>query len=372
MTLRALLLTAALSLAGSALAASPQIGGKAYFVQNAGTGEVLLQRNAAQRLPIASITKVMTVLVVLEHANLDDVVTVGRRAPRRPGSTISLRPGERLTVRELVEAALIQSANDAAVALAEHVGRGDVNRFVSLMNAKAAELGLADTRFANPDGLDAPGHYSSARDVTQLARVAMQSAVVRSVVARSEARISGGRVLETWNDLLGTFPRVIGVKTGHTSAAGWSQVAAAQGRGVTIYATLLGEPTRARRNADLARLLRYGLSRYVVVQVIRGARTYASATVPWGKQPLRLVATTPRVRVVRLGVPLVERVVAPNAVSLPVRKGQRLGEVRVYRGSRMIARSPLVASRSIDRPGWLGRVGWYTERTWDTVWGWVT
>jgi D-alanyl-D-alanine carboxypeptidase len=366
------LLAVALSLAAPALASLPEVGGKAYFVQNAATGEILLERNAEQRRPIASITKVMTVLVVLEHTQLDEVVTVGRAAPSRPGSTIHLRPGERLTVRELIEATLIQSANDAATALAEHVGRGDVGRFVSLMNAKAAELELTDTRFANPDGLDTPGHYSSARDVTRLARVAMRNPVVRTVVGRRQARISGGRLLHTWNDLLGTFPRVIGVKTGHTSGAGWSQVAAARGRGVTIYATLLGEPTRAQRNADLARLLQYGLSRYVSVPVIEQKQVYASAAVPWGKPALLLVAARSLVRVVRLGIPLVERVVAPTVVSLPVRKGQRLGEVRVYRGTRMIARSPLIASRSIDRPGWLGRVGWYSGRAWDTMWGWVS
>jgi D-alanyl-D-alanine carboxypeptidase (penicillin-binding protein 5/6) len=181
----------------------------------------------------------MTVLVTLQHARLSDVVTVSGRAAQVGESSIDLRPGERLTIHDLVEAALIQSANDAAVALAEYVG-GSQARFVAMMNAEARKLGLRDTHFANPDGLDAPGHYSSAQDVTRLARIAMRSKVIRSVVGRATATIAGGRTLYTWNDLLSRFPGLFGVKTGHTGAAGWSEVAAARANGVTIYATLRG------------------------------------------------------------------------------------------------------------------------------------
>ena len=115
-------------------------------------------------------------------------------------------------------------------------------RFVALMNARAGQLGLTDTHFVNPDGLDAPGHVSSARDVTKLARVAMNKPFIRSTVRLVEAT-AAGRQLHTWNDLLSTFPGMIGVKTGHTDDAGWSEVAAARGAGVTIYATLLGGET---------------------------------------------------------------------------------------------------------------------------------
>ena len=234
---------AALVLGSSALAA-PRVGGRAYLVVSA-SGDVLLQRAADERVPIASITKLMTVLVTREHTKLDDVVTIRPQAAETGESSAELRVGEKLTVRELIEAALIQSANDAAVALAQHVGHGSVTAFVALMNAKARQLGLTRTHFENPDGLDATGHYSSARDVTKLAQTVMHDSFVRSVVRRRVARITG-RTLHTWNDLLGRFPGLIGVKTGHTSDAGWSEVAAAQGNGVTIYATLLGEPGRSR------------------------------------------------------------------------------------------------------------------------------
>jgi D-alanyl-D-alanine carboxypeptidase (penicillin-binding protein 5/6) len=314
----------------------------------------------------------MTVLVALEQSQPSDVITVTRGAAAIGESTIGLRPGERLTVRELVQAALIQSANDAAAALADHVGGGDRAAFVRLMNAKARQLGLRHTHFVNPDGLDAAGHYSTARDVTRLARAAMQVPLVRAAVRTKETGISGGRRLETWNDLLYSFPGLIGVKTGHTSGAGWSEVAAARGPGFVVYVTLLGEATRDGRNDDLTRLLAWGISRYRALDLVRRGQPYASAELPYGKGKLPIVAASSRRRVVRLGQPLVEKVVAPTAVALPVRKGQRLGTVRVYRGRRLIASSPLVASKAVAKPGTLGRVGWYAGETADTVRSWLT
>ncbi len=365
------LLAAILALAAPALAATPQVGGTAYLVENATTGDVVLAKNARVRVPIASITKLMTVLVALEHARPDSVVTVTGAAAARGESSIFLRPGERLTVRELVQAALIQSANDAAAALADHVGGGDRAAFVGLMNAKARSLGLRDTRFANADGLDAPGHYSSARDVTTLARVAMRNPVIRGIVRTKETTISGGRRLRTWNDLLDTFPGLLGVKTGHTSGAGWSQVAAARGPGFVVYATLLGEPTRARRNGDLTRLLAWGISQFRQMPIVKAGRMYATAALPYDKGRLGLVAARDQLRVLRLGRPLTEEVVSPATVSLPVAKGQRLGSVRVYREGRLIASSPLVASRAVTAPSFLGRVGWHAGETIENVWGWI-
>jgi D-alanyl-D-alanine carboxypeptidase (penicillin-binding protein 5/6) len=368
----AALLAALLAVAAPAFAAAPQVGGRAYLVQNATTGDVVAARNARQRVPIASITKLMTVLVALEHARLDDVVTVSGGAAARGESSIFLSPGERLTVRELAQAALIQSANDAAAALADHVGGGSRAAFVAMMNAKAQALGLRDTRFANPDGLDAPGHYSSARDVTRLARVAMRKPAIRQMVRTTETSISGGRRLKTWNDLLYTFPGLLGVKTGHTSGAGWSQVAAARGPGFVVYATLLGEPTRTGRNDDLTRLLAWGISRFRRMPIVQAGHMYTSTELPYGKGRLPLVAAREQMRVVRLGKGLVEKVVAPRSVGLPVAKGQRLGSVRVYRNDRLIASSPLVASRAVAAPGFLGRVGWYAGETVDNVFDWVS
>jgi D-alanyl-D-alanine carboxypeptidase (penicillin-binding protein 5/6) len=363
--IRAVVLAAAFAAAvhSSAAAATPSVEARAYEVVNAATGEVLLTRNARTRLPMASITKVMTVLVALERAKLGDVVTVDTDAVGVAGSGVRLRAGERISVRDLVAAALIQSANDAAVALAAHVGGGDEDAFVVLMNRKARQLGLRSTHFERADGLDVAGHVSTAHDVNRLAQIAMREPVIRELAVTRTARIAGGRSLHTWNDLLGEFPGLIGVKTGHTSQAGWCQVAAARGPGFTIYATILGSPSRDGRNADLAELLAFGLSRYRLVPVISAKRAYATAKLPYGRDPLPLVAMRPAERPVRLSRALTEQVVAPSAVSLPVRKGQRLGEVHVYDRGRLVASSPLVASRSVELPGTAGKVGWYAKRT---------
>jgi D-alanyl-D-alanine carboxypeptidase len=365
----AVLVGAAALLAAVAVAAPPAVDADAYLVVNAGTGEVLAARNDREHLPIASITKLMTVLVALERADPDDVVTVGSSAAAVGESTINLRAGERLTVNDLVTAALVQSANDAATALAAHVGGGSIERFVELMNAKARRLGLRDTTFVNPSGLDAAGHVSSARDATLLARVAMRNPLVRRTVQMQTAEIGGGRSLFTWNDLLGSVPGLLGVKTGHTTSAGWSQVAAVRRNGVTIYATVLGGPTRWQRNADLAELLAWGVSRYRLVRAVQTGRTYATVTSGYDRPPVTLVATRERLRIVRADRPLVERVVAPATVELPVRRGQRLGEVRIYAGEELLARSPLVAARSIDEPGMWGKTSWYAGRTLDELGG---
>jgi D-alanyl-D-alanine carboxypeptidase (penicillin-binding protein 5/6) len=356
-----LALAATLTLAVAAAAAPPPVEAEAYVVQNAGTGEVLAERDPRERLPMASITKLMTALVALERVSPDELVTVTAGAARVGESTINLRTGERVSVGDLLRAALIQSANDAANAVAAHVG-GTVPRFVALMNARARSLGLTDTHFVNPDGLDAPGHVSSARDVTKLARVAMRKPFIRETVRLVDATAAGRR-LHTWNDLLTSVPNVFGVKTGHTNGAGWSQVAAARAGGVTIYATLLGGETRSERNADLAELLAWGLSRYRTVWAIDGSRTYATARTPYEKPRVRLVAAKPALRVVHVERPLLERVVAPVEVELPVRRGQRLGEVQVLDRGSVIARSPLVAANAVERPGRLERIGFYAGRT---------
>ena len=362
----------ALVLPALALAAPPNPEARAFLVVNASTGEVLAARAPHARVPIASITKLMTVLVALEHAKLSDVVRVDRGAARVGESTINLRAGERISVHDLVAAALIQSANDAAVALARHVGHGSTPAFVALMNAKARELGLDDTHFVRPDGLDAKGEASSAADVVKLAEVAMHNPTIRRIVGERTATIAGGRHLTTWDDLLGTFPGLIGVKTGHTDSAGWCQVAAARGDGLTIYTAILGSPTRSRRNSDLSVLLAWGLSRYRVTPLVQTGRAYASAGTGYGRAPVALVAERPLVRSVRLGRPFVERVTAPAVLSLPVVKGQALGEVRVYQDGRLVGSRRLVAARSASRPGLASRVGFYAGRTVHHLWGWVS
>ena len=371
MRLRLALLALSLAVAAPAAGAPPKVDAHAYLLADGRTGEVLAQYRQRARVPIASLTKLMTVLLTIERTKPNEVVTVAAGAASVGESSVDLRAGERITVRDLLEAALIQSANDAADALAYYVGRGSESRFVAMMNARARRLGLTDTHFVRPDGLDAPGHVSSARDVTKLARLLMRRPVIRSIVRRERATIAGGRILHTWNDLLGTFPGVVGVKTGHTSAAGWNEVAALRRSGLELYGTILGSPDRTTRNDDLAALLRWALSRYRRVPVIRPDHVYAKVEVGYGLRKVGLVAEG-AVRMIRIDRPLVERVVAAAAAPLPVLEGQPLGQIRVYQGRRLVASQPLVAARAVSRPGALGRARFYAGRTASHVWDWVT
>jgi serine-type D-Ala-D-Ala carboxypeptidase (penicillin-binding protein 5/6) len=363
---------AGLVLVASAQAGAPPVSARAFLVENPQTGEILAQHHAWARVPIASITKLMTVLVTLDHAGWDDVVRVRSDAAAVGESTVNLRAGERITVGDLVKAALIQSANDAADALADYVGGGDRGTFVAMMNAKAEELGLERTHFTRPDGLDAAGHLSTASDVTVLAREAMRIPQIRAAVRQRTATIAGGRRLHTWNDLLGAFPGLYGVKTGHTAAAGWCEVAAVRRFGVTLYVTVLGSPSRSERNMELAALLRWGVSRYRQVWLVQPGRVYLRADVGYGKGAVPIVALGGLARPVRVDRPLVERVVAPGALDLPVRRGQRVGEVRVYSGRKLVARRALVAARSVSRPDFGERVGFYAGRTFSNVGDWFT
>ena len=335
-------------------------------------GAVLAWRNARQRRSIASITKLMTAIVTIEQAELSDVVTVSPRASRVGESTVYLRAGERLSVADLLRATLIRSANDAAQALALHVGRGSASRFVGLMNEKARELGLVDTTFVNPHGLDASGHLSSARDATLLIRYALGVPFIRDALDRSSVSLSGGRTFPTTDDLLGSWEPLVGGKTGQTLNAGWSEAAAAQAGGATVYATVLGSDSRAARNEALRTLLEYGLARYRRVVAIDGARIYAASETGYGRPNVELVAPRTVVRTVREGSGLVERVVAPTSVALPVRKGQRLGRVEVYTGNRLLASANLVAASDVSEPGLLGKAAWYAQETVAELWGLFT
>jgi D-alanyl-D-alanine carboxypeptidase (penicillin-binding protein 5/6) len=355
------LVAATLGFCGVAAAATPPPVTAPAYVVRGGDGVVLAARAPdVQRAP-ASITKLMTVIVALEHARLDDVVTVSPLAASVGESSVRLRAGERLTVRDLAIATLVPSANDAATALAVHAGDGSVSRFVALMNTKARVLGLTSTRFANPHGLDQAGHVSSARDVTTLLAASLRSPFIRHWSTRTSATIAGGRTLTTTDTLLGRLP-IVGAKTGHTNDAGWSQVAAVQRDGVRVTASVLGASSEGQRDSDLAALLSWGLGQYHPVEAV-SRRTYGLAEIGYGRDPVRLVAEREVVRTVRVGMPLIERVVLSSALRLPVARGQRVGEVRVSEGRKLIARVPLVTATAVPEVGSAGKVAWYARRT---------
>ena len=348
---------------GSQQTGPPALSARAFYLWSGVDGAVLASHAARTPRPIASITKLMTVLVALDHLDLDDVVVVPRAATGIGEATIHLQTGQRITVRELVEGALIPSANDAATTLACAAADGSIGRFVSWMNERAVELGLTDTHFVNPHGLDVPGHASSARDVVRLLRAALANATIRRYAGTPRLELPTLGSFVTTDDLLTGYGPIVAGKTGHTNGAGWAEVAEARAGGVTVVGAVLGDPNRETRNADLRSLLSWGLAQYRRVHLIDRGRVYATARVPYGRPAVSLVAGRAFSRVQRVGVPLVQRVVAPVEVRLPVRRGQRLGDVRVYERGRLVAASPLRAAHSVKRPGLAGRVRWYATRT---------
>jgi D-alanyl-D-alanine carboxypeptidase (penicillin-binding protein 5/6) len=356
---------------GAAQTAEPQIAAASWYLVG-DDGSVLARSDAGRERAIASITKLMTAVVVLESAQLTDVVRVSPRAALIGESTVYLRSGEELTVADLLRAILIPSANDAAEALALHVGRGSADRFVQLMNAKAEELGLTDTHFENPHGLDEAGHVSSARDATTLVRYALGVPFIRDSLSRPSVSLPGGRTFPTTDDLLESWAPLVAGKTGHTQEAGWSQAAAAERAGVTVYGTVLGSDSRGTRNEALRELLTYGLDQYRRVQVIDQGRVYAEAVAGYGQPDVHLLAPRTIVRAVRNDRALVERIVVPPALRLPVAKGQILGRVEVYDGNRLVAASNLVADKAVAEAGFLAKAKWYVTQTAKNLWGMLT
>jgi D-alanyl-D-alanine carboxypeptidase (penicillin-binding protein 5/6) len=196
----------------------------------------------------------------------------------------------------------------------------------------------------------------------------MEEPLVRELVRKKTAEIPPDRKLRNWNDLLWTFPGLIGVKTGHTDRAGWAEVAAARRGPASVYAVILGSPSRERRNADLAKLLEWGFDQWARFPLVRKGDRHATAAVPFAEdEPLELVAAAGASELVRLGdgTQFVQRVVAPDMVELPVSKGQKLGEIVVTNSDAEVARVDLVATRDIAEPSLQERVGWYADRALD-------
>lgn len=247
----------------------PYVTAVAAYVFDANSGIVLYSKDANQQLPMASCTKIMTALLAVEHGKLDQVVTVGADAHalvRADSSYMGLDVGEKLTLQELLYGLIMPSGNDAAVAIADAIG-GTQAHFVEMMNERAAQLGLKHTHFANPHGLDAPGHYTTARDLAVLAAVAMKNPTLVKIMSAYSYNIAKTTThkayhLVTGNDLLAgsgsPYPGTIGVKPGFTGPAGFCQAFAAIRRGHLIVGTVLNDPSWQVRRVDMRALLDWG------------------------------------------------------------------------------------------------------------------
>jgi serine-type D-Ala-D-Ala carboxypeptidase (penicillin-binding protein 5/6) len=284
------------------------------------------------------------------------VFTAPAYAAQPAESRINLREGERMTVQDLLEALLLESANDAAVDLAQGVA-GSREAFVQQMNDKARELGLDHTSYANPIGLDDPANYSSARDLSTLARRLLRNPRFARIVDSPEATLESGshvRVVQNRNDLVARYPWVNGVKTGYTLNAGNVLVGAAErGRRARVISVVLGEPTEAARDADTLTLLRWGLDRFKRVRVLARGNALARADVKYRDEDARLVPRRGVVVTVRQGQHLDRRVRAPDEVEGPLARGERVGSVTVLVDGRRVRRVALVTADEVPGAGTL-------------------
>jgi D-alanyl-D-alanine carboxypeptidase (penicillin-binding protein 5/6) len=244
----------------SAVAPPAGLSSRATALIEQSTGQFLYGYAQGQELPIASTTKLMTALLTVEHASLSQVFTEPNYYPAAVDSQIGLRPGERMTVHDLMLALLLPSADDAAEDLAYNVGRGSVARFIGMMNARARELGLGRTHYSTPIGLDTPGNYSCAADLVKLANFLLQHhPFVGHVVALPSALLRSGdhqRFVTNRNTLVGAVPWINGVKTGHTGGAGYVLVGSGTRDGMTLLSAVLGTPatpTRSRSSTTASR-----------------------------------------------------------------------------------------------------------------------
>jgi D-alanyl-D-alanine carboxypeptidase (penicillin-binding protein 5/6) len=329
------------------------------------TQDVVFARRAGMRRPIASTTKLMTALLTLEHARLTDVFTAAPYSPSPGESLMGLRAGERLTVADLLRGLLVVSANDAAVTLAVDVA-GSKRRFVALMNRRARELGLNDTHYANPVGLDQPGNYSSAADLVKLTLVLRQRAFFRATTNLATVTLHSGsrtRRLVNRNDLVRTVPYVNGVKTGHTNAAGYVLIGSATRNGVTLISAVLGDSSQAARDSDSVRLLRYGLSRYHRIAPVRKGRLFASAALKYRDERIDLVAARTVMRVARRGERVTTQVIgAPTEIEGPMAAGSRVGTILVRQRGRVVDRVALVTAHAVAAATLGQRIGDYLGR----------
>lgn len=333
---------------GPARAAPDGTPARAAIVMEQGSRRVLFEKNAHERLAMASTTKIMTALVALERGNPGDTVTVSPAAAKMPGSSIYLKAGEKLTLGQLLYGLMLQSGNDSAMAVAEHVG-GSVEGFLELMNQKAQELGATDTHFASVCGLDAPGHYTTAFDLALIASAAMEREDFRRIVSAKSMRIpydglENGRYLRNKNKTLWLFEGANGIKTGYTGDAGRCFVGAAERGGMQLVSVILNCGPMFEESS---RLLEQAFADYGIVEL-------ATPDLPVGTVDVeRGVAGTVRYGAERsLRLPLTmderERVYAQYQLSggtvyAPVERGQYVGSGRVMLGDDVLAEFPVVA-----------------------------
>lgn len=336
-------------------AIAPDIDAKAAVLATE-DGSILWARQPDKRRAMASTTKIMTALVALDEADLDEQVVVSKKAAG-VGWAVGLQPGQRVTVRTLLELALVGSSNDASIALAEHIG-GDIPGFAKLMNAKAQELGLDDSHFTNPHGLDEKGHRSSANDLARMSTEAMRSPEFRRIVLMRSATVpefgeQPAKRVKSTDHLLGAYRGLLGGKTGFTNDAGYSFVGHAQRGSVALTAVVLGAPSSGARFKQARKLFDWGFEHLEIRTVATTTQTVGTRDVAGAPKHSVEVGVATELKGAILGPagPVTFTLDTQDPVTLPVFAGQPLGTVRALQGQRTIAEGQAVALTALASVG---------------------
>lgn len=343
----------------TAAAAAPRVTADAAVLIDVETGQIYFAKNHTRKAAPASLTKIMTAVIAVENGSLDDVVTVdSRSASVSMGSIIDLRKGEKITLGELLTAALVTSANDSTVAIACHVG-GSHDRFITMMNAKAAALGLSNTRFANTNGYHNPNHYTTAYDLARLSRYAIGHPRINELVQTREATVhwleppDREEKIKNSNRLLfGDYEGIDGVKTGTTPLAGNCLVASATREGRRLIAVALHSNDRYR---DCLNMFDYGFKVVKPVTIAEEGVAVTSVPVTGGiKDTVDIVAENAlEIRIDPDDLPRLERKFeVKDTAAAPIKKGQYLGECVYTVKGQELGRVRLQAGEEILRPGW--------------------
>jgi serine-type D-Ala-D-Ala carboxypeptidase (penicillin-binding protein 5/6) len=346
---------------------APAVSAPSAIVMEPSSGTVLFARAADARRPIASATKLMTALLTMERARLSEVFPAANYRAAPVESQIGLRPGERLTVADLLRGVMLESANDAAETLAENVG-GSRRAFVRAMNRRARRLGLAHTHFTNPIGLDAPPNFSTARDLARLAVRVRRHRFLRRLADRARAVLASGdrvRTVNNRNTLVSEGPAwVDGLKTGHTLGAGYVLVGTGTRRGAAMVSVVLGASSEAARNRDTRRLLEWGLSQFRRRRLVAGGEFAGEVPIRYRRgAALPLVTGAGLRRTVRADAHVeVRDVGVPGEIAGPVARGRRVGWREVLVDGERVGRVPIEAAASIPGAGLAQRTkDWFTR-----------
>lgn len=335
------------------------LNAKSAILMEESTGNILYESNPDERLPIASVTKVMTMLLIMEAVDsgkisLDDMVTVSENAMSYGGSTMFLETGEQLTVNDMLKGIAVASANDGCVAMAEHLA-GSESAFVDMMNEKAKKLGMENTHFMNTNGLDEDDHYSSARDVAIMSRELMKHETIFNYTSIWMDTLRGGKFqLANTNKLIRFYDGANGLKTGSTSKALCCLSAAAKRNDMQLIAVVLGAPTSAERFASAKSLLDYGFANYAVnTQITAGDEVQKIAVEKGVDEEVGVVAGDSCSTLMKKGQEdnITKEIKIDETITAPIEAGQKIGTMTISRDGEVIADIDLNASSAVEKKG---------------------